>query len=68
MSVISARVFRPAPLATATMLWASSRPWLRVSAKAPLPHLDVHHQACRPAASFLDRMLAVISGTTPRWR
>ena len=63
MSVISARVRRPAPPATSTMLRASSWPNSGVAAKAPLPHLMSIARPCSPAASFFDRMLAVISGT-----
>jgi hypothetical protein len=58
-----ARAGSPAPAATATRLRASSRAMFRLGAKAPLPHLTSSTRPCKPAASFLLRMLAVISGT-----
>ena len=61
MSVIKARVGNPAPLATDTSDCASCRAMAGVPAKAPLPTFTSSTRPCRPAASFLDRMLAVIS-------
>ena len=62
MSVMSALVFMPAPLATATRLSASARDSSRFSMKAPVPVFTSRTRPARPAASFFDRIEAVISG------
>ena len=62
MSVSSALSLSPAPWPTATMDLASARDNSGVGMKAPLPTLTSMTNASRPAASFLDRMEAVISG------
>ena len=62
MSVMSAVVLTPAPLATRTMLSASSREASNVSMKAPLPVFTSITRPWSPDASFLDRIEAVISG------
>ena len=61
MSVISATVGRPAPLATEAMLSARSRAPSSVGMKAPEPVLTSITSACSPAASFFDRIEAVMS-------
>ena len=63
MSVMSATVGKPAARATLTRLRASSRACFRLGVKAPLPHFTSSTKCCKPAASFLDKMLAVMSGT-----
>jgi hypothetical protein len=63
MSVINAPVFVPAPLATATRLSASSRDLSSVGMNAPEPVFTSRISAWRPAASFFDRIEAVISET-----
>ena len=63
MPVTSAEVFRPAPLATSTRLFASVVASRDFSMKAPLPTFTSSTSDCRPAASFFDRIEAVISGT-----
>ena len=63
MSVISAVVRTPAPLATSTSERASASASAMVCMKAPLPTLTSMISDWRPAASFLDRIEAVISGT-----
>ena len=62
MSVISAVVGMPAPAATPVMLSASARASAAVAMKAPLPTLTSITSASSPAASFFDRIDAVISG------
>ncbi|CAB4853701.1 unannotated protein [freshwater metagenome] len=61
MSVMSATVGRPAPVATEAMLCASSRALGSVGMNAPLPHLTSIARPSSPAASFFDRIDAVIS-------
>jgi len=63
MSVISAAVRTPAPLATLTIASASARERSSSGMKAPLPVLTSRISASRPAASFLLRIEAVISDT-----
>ena len=63
MPVISAEVVSPAPLATSTRLVASSVASRLLAMKAPLPTLTSSTSDCSPAASFFDRIEAVISGT-----
>jgi hypothetical protein len=63
MSVISALVRKPAPFATATKLAASSLADAWSAMKAPEPVFTSSTKPCSPAASFLERMEAVISGT-----
>ena len=63
MSVISETVGRPAPVATVAMLSASSRAPSSVGMKAPEPVLTSMTRPSRPAASFFDRIEAVISAT-----
>ena len=60
ISVINARVAIPAPLPTATKLCAKARAVSGVSANAPLPNFTSRIRDCTPAASFLDRIEAVI--------
>ena len=60
MSVISATVRRPAPFATATMLSASARASRRLAMKAPEPCFTSMTSPSSPAASFFDRIEAVI--------
>ncbi len=60
MSVISARVGQPAPFATSTRLRASARASSSVAMNAPDPHLMSRISASSPAASFFDRIEAVI--------
>ncbi len=62
MSVISARVGSPAAPATCTSDCASARATANSAANAPLPTFTSITRPCRPAASFLARMLAVING------
>ena len=62
MSVISETVGRPAPTATSTRLCARSRAPSSVAMKAPSRSSRPSPAPCRPAASFLDRIEAVISG------
>ncbi|MNU05005.1 hypothetical protein D3C72_2496570 [compost metagenome] len=52
---------RPAPLATDTRLSARARDASSVGMKAPEPVFTSRISAPRPAASFLDRIDAVIS-------
>ena len=61
--VTSAVVLRPAPVATSTRLDASAAASRGRSMKAPLPTLTSRTSEPRPAASFLDRIDAVIRGT-----
>ena len=61
MSVIRAEVLVPAPLATLTMERASLRASSMLSIKAPLPHFKSITRYSSPAASFLERIEAVIS-------
>ena len=63
MSVTSAEQARPAPSATSTMLRASRPAASRSAMNAPLPVLTSRTSASSPAASFFDRIDAVISGT-----
>ncbi|MNV51629.1 hypothetical protein D3C71_1436850 [compost metagenome] len=60
MSVSSAEVRQPAPLATATMLLASSSEASKVGMKAPEPTFTSITRASSPEASFLERMEPVI--------
>ena len=62
MSVNRATVGSPACVATRTRLCASAKAWAGSDVKAPLPSFTSITSACRPAARFLLRMLAVISG------
>ena len=62
MSVSSATVGSPAPLPTEAMLAASSRAIVSSAAKAPLPNFTSITSPSSPAASFFDRIDAVISG------
>ena len=62
MSVMRAVVLRPAPLATATRLFARARESSIFCMKAPEPVFTSRTRALKPAASFLDRIEAVISG------
>ena len=63
MSVISADVCSPAPLATSTRLVASAVGVAALRHEGAVADLHVEHQGPSPAASFLDRMEAVMSGT-----
>ena len=63
MSVSHARVGSPAPVATCTSERASVSAAPRSAANAPLPVFTSITSPCRPAASFFERMLAVINGT-----
>jgi hypothetical protein len=63
MPVISAEVLSPAPLATSTRLAASSAASRLRAMNAPLPSFTSSTSDCRPAASFFDRIEAVMSGT-----
>ena len=68
MSVISARVGQPAPFATSTSASASARASCSVAMKAPEPVFTSSTSASRPAASFFDRIEAVmrsIDSTVP---
>ena len=60
MSVSRAVVGVPAPVATSAMLRASSRDASVVGMNAPSPTLTSMTRASRPAASFLERMEAVM--------
>ena len=60
MSVIRADVLHPAPLAVATRDSAKASASASVFMKAPEPHLTSSTKASSPAASFFDRMEAVI--------
>src|SRR3546814_16524221 len=62
MSVTRATLDNPAPSATATMLLASAAAIGWVSAKAPLPTFTSITRPSRPAASFFDRIEAVMRG------
>jgi hypothetical protein len=62
MSVMRALVLRPAPLATSTMLFASARESSIFCMKAPVPVFTSMTSAPNPAASFFDKMEAVMSG------
>ena len=62
MSVSSAVVWHPAPLATATMLSARARPSSAVRMNAPLPNFTSMTRPRRPAASFFDRIEDVMRG------
>ena len=62
MSVTRAVAGSPRPPATCTRLRANSVAWPRSAMKAPLPHFTSSTRPCRPAASFLLRMLAMIKG------
>ena len=62
MSVRSAVVRHPAPLATDTMLSARARPSSAVVINAPLPNVTSCTRPTRPAASFFDKMDEVMSG------
>ena len=63
MSVISARVGKPAACATSTSDAASARAASRSVQNAPLPTFTSITRPCSPAASFFERMLAVINGS-----
>ena len=60
MSVISARVGQPAPFATSTSARASARASSRLAMKAPEPDFTSRISASSPAASFFDRIEAVM--------
>ncbi len=60
MSVRIAVVFIPAPLPTSTMLRASSADFSAVGMNAPEPTLTSITSPSSPAASFFDRIDAVI--------
>ena len=60
MSVTSARVRQPAPFATCVRLPASASASSSVAMKAPVPTLTSRTSASRPAASFFERIEAVI--------
>ena len=62
MSVSSASQASPAPRATSTMLVASARASSRPARKAPEPTFTSMTSACGPAASFFERIEAVMSG------
>ena len=62
MSVSSAAVGRPLPAATSMIVCASSRAWSSSGRKAPEPTLTSITSASSPAASFLERIEATISG------
>ena len=62
MSVSNAEQRRPAPFATSTSVRASSRVASNDGRNAPDPALTSMTRASRPAASFLDRIEATISG------
>ena len=62
MSVSSATVGSPAPPATSTNARASSSASSRADMNAPEPNLTSITSASSPAASFLDRIDATISG------
>ena len=62
MSVISAVVLSPAPLATLTRLFASATASSMVAMKAPEPVFTSITRCWSPAASFFDRIDAVMSG------
>ena len=63
MSVSSATTGRPAPAATSTSAWASASASSRPGRNAPEPSLTSMTSAARPAASFLERIEATISGS-----
>ena len=63
MSVMRAAVGRPAPAATPTRLRARSRASSMLCMKAPEPVFTSITSASSPAARFLDRIEAVMSGT-----
>ncbi len=63
MSVSTAVVFMPAPLPTSTMLCASSTDFSKLGMKAPEPTLTSITSPSSPAASFLERIEAVIMAT-----
>ena len=63
MSVMSETVGRPAPVATVAMLSASSRAAFERRHEGAGAGLHVHDQALSPAASFFDRIEAVMSAT-----
>ena len=63
MSVMRALVFSPAPLATSTRLFASVRASSISAMNAPEPVFTSSTRPCSPAASFFDRIEAVMSGT-----
>ena len=63
MSVSTALVGKPAPVATSTIESASSWAASRVAMNAPLPNFTSIANPSSPAASFFDRIDAVISGT-----
>ena len=62
MSVSRAEVGRPLPFATSTIARASSSACSRSGRNAPEPTFTSITSASRPAASFLDRIEATISG------
>ena len=62
MSVSSATVGSPAPPATSTSARASSSASARAAMNAPEPNLTSITSASSPAASFLERIEATISG------
>ena len=63
MSLTSAVAGRPAAAATRTRLPASARASATSLMNAPWPVFTSSTSARTPAASFFERMLAVISGT-----
>ena len=60
MSVTSARVAHPAPVDTSTSACASARAASTSAMKAPFPALTSSTSPSSPAASFFDRIDAVI--------
>ena len=62
MSVSSAVVGRPLPVATSTIARASSSVCSRSGRNAPEPTFTSITSASSPAASFFDRIEATISG------
>ena len=62
ISVSNAEVVTPAPLPTSTMHRANSRDFSNVGMKAPEPTFTSITNASSPAASFLERIDAVING------
>ena len=63
MSVSRADVGSPLPWATSTIARASSSACSRVGMKAPEPTFTSITSASSPAASFLERIEATISGS-----
>ena len=63
ISVISAAVGQPAPLATSTKARAKAVASLWVFINAPEPTFTSKTSPCRPADSFFDKIEAVIRST-----